>query len=313
MAEASAAESPEIAATVTLAEAPAFINLYGGNELSSEDAEGVTLRSPTHVVVFAGAAASGKTTMLASIYERLNQGRFAGFLFAGSRSLLGFEQICYLNRLACGGIRPDTLRTVPSDEAVFYHLALRSREPSAQRRHVLLSAISGELFRLAKNSREDCERLTFLRRANTIVVLVDGARLADPAQRTNAQSEAASILESFLDAKMVGRRCRVEFVFSKLDRAVEAGRTAIDFLSTTEEKFAARFRGRVPNLGFRRIAARPEVRPNDETLSSGLAEAFAAWTTLTSNVDLGRPDVPPSDAREFAKYGWRKLGKREAL
>ena len=274
----------------------------------------VTLRSPAHLVVFAGAAESGKTTVLASVYERLNEGSFAGFQFAGSRSLLGFEQICYWNRVASGGTRPDTPRTVPSDEAAYYHLALRGAEPGAQRRHILLSAISGELFRLAKNSREDCERLTFLHRANTIVVLVDGARLAVTAQRTNAQSEASSILESFLDGNMLGSRCRVEFVFSKLDRVVEAGEAAVDFLNTTETKLRTKFGDRVPYLAFRRIAARPEVEPSRVPLNDGLAEAFTAWTTPVLPVGAGTApqDAPPSDAREFAKYGWRYSARRES-
>jgi hypothetical protein len=313
MANAPAAESAELAANAPVEDAPAFSDLYAGNELSGEDADAVTLRSPAHLVVFAGAAASGKTTVLASIYDRLVEGPFAGFLFAGSRSLLGFEQICYLNRLASGGTRPDTPRTVPSDEAAYYHLAMRGGEPGAQRRHVLLSAISGELFRLAKNSREDCQRLTFLHRANTIVVLVDGARLAVPAQRTNAQSEASSVLESFLDAQMIGSRCRVEFVFSKLDRVVAAGQGAVEFLNTTEKKFDVKFRGRVPHLAFRRIAARPEVEPSDGPLNDGLADAFVAWITGgVAPVGAGSQDVPPRDAREFAKYGWRNLARRES-
>jgi hypothetical protein len=293
--------------------APAFLDLYAGNELSSEDANAVTLRSPTHLVVFAGAAESGKTTVLASVYEQLNDGPFAGFQFAGSRSLLGFEQICHLNRLASRGTRPDTPRTVPADEAAYYHLALRRAEPGAPRRHVLLSAISGELFRLAKNSREDCERLTFLHRANTVVVLVDGARLAVTAQRTNAQSEASSILESFLDAKMLGSRCRVEFVFSKLDRIVEAGDAAVEFLNATETKLKMKFGDRVPHLAFRRIAARPEVEPSGAPLDDGLAEAFTAWTTPVHVVAGETPQVdPPSDAREFAKYGWRYAARKES-
>ncbi len=259
MADAPAVESTAAVAAPAEVEEPAFVDLFAGTELSAADAEAVTLRSPVHLVVFAGAAESGKTTVLASIYERLSQGPFAGCRFAGSRSLLGFEQICHLNRLASGGMRPDTPRTIPTDEAAYYHLALRGTEDGAQRRHILLSAVSGELFRLAKNSREDCERLTFLHRANTIVVLVDGARLAVPGQRTNAQSEASSILDSFIDAHMVGQRCRVEFVFSKLDRVVEAGQSALEFLKRTEEKFEARFRGRVGHLAFRRIAARPEL------------------------------------------------------
>lgn len=312
MADAPAAESAEVATSPPVEEAPTFIDLYAGNDLTSEDADAVTLRSPAHLVVFAGAAASGKTTVLASIYDRLSEGPFAGFQFAGSRSLLGFEQICYLNRLASGGTRPDTPHTPLSDEAAYYHLALRAKEAGAQRRHVLLCAISGELFRLATNSREDCERLTFLHRANTIAVLVDGARLAVPAQRTQAQSEASSILESFLDANMIGSRCRVEFVFSKLDLVVEAGEAAKEFLNTTERKFEQRFGGRVPHLAFRRIAARPEVEPSDGPLNDGLADAFVAWTTsAVAPIDEAMQDVPARDAREFAKYGWRNLARRE--
>lgn len=293
--------------------APAFIDVYAGNELSSEDADAVTLRSPAHLVVFAGASESGKTTVLASLYERLSDGPFAGFQFAGSRSLLGFERICYLNRLASGGAYPDTPHTPVSDEAAYYHLALRGTDPGAKRHHVLLSAISGELFRLAKYSREDCERLTFLHRANTIVVLVDGARLAVNAQRTNAQSDASSILESFLDAKMIGSRCRVEFVFSKLDRVVEAGEAAVEFLNTTETKLRAKFGDRVPHLGFRRIAARPEVDQSKVPLNDGLSDAFFAWATpVTVGAGAAPQNAPPIDAREFAKYGWRYSARRES-
>ncbi len=310
MAEAPATEA--VAANAPVEEAaPAFIDVYPGTELSNEDAEAVTLRSPAHLVVFAGASESGKTTLLASLYERWSAGPFAGFHFAGSRSLLGFEQICHLNRLASGGAHPDTPHTPVSDEAAYYHLAVRGTAPGAERRHVLLSAISGELFRLAKFSREDTERLTFLHRANTIVVLVDGARLAVNEQRLNAQTDASSILESFLDAKMIGTRCRVEFVFSKLDRVVEAGDAAVQFLNSTETKLRAKFGDRVPHLGFRRIAARPEVE--SDSLNDGLAEAFTAWTTP---VELGAgavsQGIPPRDAREFAKYGWRYSAGRES-
>lgn len=318
MADAPSAEVTAAAATTASVEEsaptlPTFVELYAGNELNSEDADAVTLQSPAHLVLFAGAAESGKTTLLASLYERFNEGPFAGFQFAGSRSLLGFEQICYLNRLISGGTRPDTPRTIPSDEATYYHLMLRGTAPGAQRRHVLLSAISGELFRLAKNSREDCERLTFLHRANTIVVLVDGARLAVTAQRTNAQSEASSILESFFDAKMVRNNCRVEFVFSKFDRIVEAGHAAVDFLNTTEAKLKTKFGDRIAHLAFRRIAARPEVQSSKAPLNDGLAEAFTAWTTPVALGPGAVPqDAPPRDAREFAKYGWRYSAWRES-
>lgn len=310
MAEATPTEAV-VADTQIEEAAPAFIDVYAGGELSSEDAEAITLRWPTHLVVFAGASESGKTTLLASLYERWSEGPFAGLHFAGSRSLLGFEQICHLNRIASGGARPDTPHTTVSDEATYYHLAVRGTAPGAERRHVLLSAISGELFRLAKFSREDTERLTFLHRANTIVVLVDGARLAVSEQRLNALTDASSILESFLDARMIGSRCRVEFVFSKLDRVVEAGSAAVQFLNSTETKLRAKFGDRVPLLGFRRIAARPEV--GSDSLNDGLAEAVTAWTTpVELSAGTTSQGIPPRNVREFAKYGWRYVAGRES-
>lgn len=287
---------------------PEFIELFSGAALSAADAEVITLRSRTHLVVFAGAEGSGKTTVLASIYERLNQGAFAGFKFAGSRTLLGFEEICHLNRLASGGAQPDTQRTRLTDETKYYHLTLSPIESATARRDVLLSAMSGELFRMARDSREDAERLTFLRRADTIVVLVDGERLATSTQRTNAQADAADILESMLDANMVSRSCRVEIVFSKLDRIIAAGPAALDFIAKTHEKFEVKFRGRVPHLSFRRIAARPAPLSVPDSLDDGLADALVAWTTLapSSSTDehLGQP-APTRDGREFGKFGWR--------
>lgn len=287
---------------------PEFIELFSGASLSATDADVITQRSRTHLVVFAGAEGSGKTTVLTSIYERFNQGAFAGFKFAGSRSLLGFEEICHLNRLASGGAQPDTQRTRLTDDTKYYHLALRPVAPAGARRDVLLSAMSGELFRMAKDSQDDAERLTFLRRADTIVVLIDGERLATLAQRTSAQADAAGILESVLDAHMVTPRCRVEIVFSKLDRITAAGSTALDFLANTQEKLEGKFRSRIPHFSFRKIAARPAPSLAQDNVDGGLADAFVAWTTLISpwstDEHLSQP-APARDDREFSKFGWR--------
>ncbi|MFO0629708.1 MAG: hypothetical protein U0325_29300 [Polyangiales bacterium] len=287
---------------------PEFIEFFASAALGAADAEVITLSSRTLLVVFAGAEGSGKTTVLASVYERLNQGPFAGFKFAGSRSLLGFEEICHLNRLASGGVQPDTQRTRLTEETKYYHLALRGAEPVVARREVLLSAMSGELFRMAKDSQEEAERLTFLRRADTIIVLVDGERLANTALRTSAQADAADILESLLDANMVSPRCQVEIVYSKFDRITAAGQAALDFLSKTKEKFEGRFRARIPRLSFRNIAARPAPLSVPESSEGGLAEAFASWTTLPPSASqdaLEGAPAPSRKEREFSKFGWR--------
>ncbi|MFO0578929.1 MAG: hypothetical protein U1A78_33415 [Polyangia bacterium] len=308
MADAAAADAKEEAIEPVQEAQHEFIDLFSGMALGATEAEVITQRSRTHLVVFAGTEGSGKTTVLASIYEHLRQGPFAGFRFAGSRSLLGFEEICHLNRIASGGAQPDTQRTRLTDETKYYHLALRGTGPSAPRRDILLSAMSGELFRMAKDSQEDAERLTFLRRADTIVVLVDGARLANLTQRASAQADAADILESLLDANMVSPRCQVDITFSKLDLIIAAGQPALDFLVKTQEKFERRFRARVPQLAFRKIAARPEPSPEQEDSDGSLAKAFVSWTTSVppsaQDEHQGGP-APSYNEREFSKFGWR--------
>lgn len=299
---------PADAADEEIAEGQAIVDLPAGDELNAADTEEITVGWPTQLIVFAGAEDSGKTTMIAALYEHLGQGPFAGFEFAGSRSMLGFEKICHANRLASGSERPNTERTIPSGEAAYYHLALRESDGERRRRQLLLSAVSGELFKWARDSREECEKLTFLKRANAIIILVDGEKLACLEQRENARADAADILDAFLDARMVPIGSHVEFVFSKLDRIRAAGDSAYAFLEQTKQKLTIKFRDRVPQLVFRELAARP--RPSDEVeeLSKGLEESFATWAVPQAcvTVDIERLVQPPSDAREFDKFGWRR-------
>ncbi len=308
MADAAPTVAGEQEAPGDQAEEQAPVDLFAGYEMNAPETEDITLRWPTQLIVLAGAEGSGKTTMLAALYEHLGRGPFAGFDFAGSRSLLGFERICHANRVASGGTRPNTERTIPSDEAAYYHLALRETAGERRRQQVLLSALSGELYRWARNSREECEKLTFLSRANAIVVLVDGEKLASLAQRVNAHADAAGILDALLDAKMVPSGCHVEFVFSKLDRIRAAGDPALAFLKQTQQKLETKFRARVPQLVFRELAARPGPSSQENELSHGLAAAFATWADLLPRAtgDSRRVPQPPNDAREFSKFGWQR-------
>lgn len=309
MADTPATDTEETVESAEAAEVPAFVELFSGAALGPADADAVTLRAPVQLIVLAGAEGSGKTTVLASIYERLSLGAFGGFTFAGSRSLLGWEEICHLNRLTSGNSRPDTQRTVPTEEAAYYHLALAR---DGERHHVFLSAVSGELFRLARNAREDCARLKFLLRTNTVAVLVDGARLVVPESRENAVADAAGILSSFLDAEMLSPHARVEFVFSKLDRVIASGQSAEEILEKTQAKLDAKFRQHIPGLVFRRIAARPEgpLGPEED---DGLAEGFASWSERATRrlPDADLESAPPAHAREFVKHGWRYWNQRE--
>src|SRR5690606_7134163 len=134
--------------------------------------------------------------------------------------------------------------------------------------------------------------------------LIDGARIADTAQRTNAQAEASNIVEAFLDAGMLEEGCRVEFVVSKFDRVLAPGDASIAFLQATETKITRKFSGRIPYLGFRRIAARPDIAPGSDPHAHEFADAFRTWATpLAPSAQSVLIAETRDDGREFARYG----------
>lgn len=283
-----------------------LVNLPAGGALDSSETLAVTLLFPTQVVVFAGAEGSGKTTLLVSIYERLLEGPFSGFTFAGSRSLLGFEELCHMNRLSSGTTLPETPRTPPSENAAFYHLSLADE---GVRREILFSAISGERFRLARDSSADCASLTFLRRANVLVVLVDGEKLSSLDTRENAVSDASGILRSFLDQNMLASKVRVEIVFSKFDCVMMTGGQAEEFIEKAIARLTGKFGREIPDLTFRKVAARPEGA--ELRFTHGVGEALRDWLKvskqrLPDSVTYAAPDSP----REFGRFGCRYTLKR---
>jgi hypothetical protein len=70
----------------------------------------------------------GKTTLLASLHDAFQRKPFAGFLAAGSRTLLGFEERCFDSRAPSEAQEPKTLRTTPAEVLLFYHMWLRNQD-----------------------------------------------------------------------------------------------------------------------------------------------------------------------------------------
>lgn len=66
-----------------------------GEALGSPGANRVAAQSRATVVVLLGNAGSGKTTVLAALYERFGLGPLNGHWFLGSRTLHGFEKRCH--------------------------------------------------------------------------------------------------------------------------------------------------------------------------------------------------------------------------
>lgn len=254
-----------------------------GEALTIAESLPITLARRTQLIVVAGAVGSGKTTLIASLFHLFQRGPFAGYLFAGSDTLIGFDRRCHLARIASGAATADTERTKRGVDRQFLHLRVRKEDCETPPRDLLISDLSGEDYRDAKDSIDECRRLPLLRRADHFLVLVDSVQLAQLDSRQRAKNEAAMLLRSCIDAEQLGIHSMVDLLCTKWD-LVEQGDEAgtVAFVEDFQRYMSEQYVPKLNRLRFSRIAARPTTP--GFALGYGLAELFPAWV---EEVDLG--------------------------
>jgi len=284
-----------------------YVRVSTGDALTLEQANAVSGARPSRLIVLAGAAGSGKTTLLTSIYEKFLEASFAGFNFAGSETLVGFERRCYLGRTYSRQTVAETSRTPAKREPRVLHLRL-SRGEQAMVPDLLLVDVSGEQFRMARDTDRGAQALGFMRRADSFALLIDGAKLAEYRLRTSAYHDARSILRSLIENEMVGEDLDVEVLFTKWDVLGPAThRAGNDFLEHVQAQMSAEFRSH--QVSFAPIAARPEHDPA-LPFAHGLGELLARWCSPLRS-KTRRPILLAStlseDSRQLMRFGARQL------
>jgi hypothetical protein len=302
-----APEAPQTAGTSPGASTVAtdLVELRSGEGFRPSETDEVTRRTFATVILFAGTADSGKTTLLSSLYLLLHKGPLAHYMFAGSLTLVGFEKRVHNCRLASGLDAPNTERSKFSE---LLHLRVRKENDSQGSRDLLLCDLWGEDFREAKDSVEGCKRLTILRRADAFVLLVDGAKLALNESRQQAKSDVLSLLRNVLDCQMLAETAVVDVLFTKWD-IIATSTTADDserFAKFVESDIKRQFQSRVGALRFARVAAHP--KQGGFPVGYGLEALFATWAE--SKVGKARyavkEDFDFESASEYDRYIFRQ-------
>lgn len=279
--------------------------------LDSQTIRGVMARGPTRIVILAGLHKSGKTTLVASLYEAfLRKPSFAGFLFAGSETLLGFEQRCHFAREASGLTVPQAERTTQTEEIPFLHLRVSSAEQKGERTELLFTDVAGEVFRAAKDSTEFMFRLDVLKRADRTMLLIDGALVVDPVRRFEATNSARDFLRRALDSEMLGSQSRVDLLVTKYDliQALSEPRRAAAEAYTEDayETMERDFGGSLRALRFEKVAARPD--PGSELPDAyGLERLLPIWIAEGLYTEVPRRILSaPKLSREIDKFVTRQ-------
>ena len=280
--------------------------LPSGNALTVEEGHQLTSECAAKLVVLMGMVESGKTTVLAELYERFCVGPFAGCVFAGSKTLIGFERICYLSRAVSQRDVEDTDRTKRGTDNNLLHLDLVVRG-TGRRQRLLISDLSGELFEAATASNEGVYAIPYLRRADHIVLFADAEKLGNTSERQHLLNQLLVLIRACTEESRISPSCRVTVVVSRHDLLP----TEIDpvFIESIE----ARIRRRTDEYfdepaRFMELAARPLSGPAH---AYGLAELIGGWLHEPTVSGAGMPSIAESDdpaMREIDRFAYKVIG-----
>lgn len=297
-AETEVAEQPTVDEALA-ASSPDEATFHAGGALSGRGALSIAAQRRTSVVVLAGAVRSGKSTILASLYERFGRGPVGGHLFAGSRTVPGFERLCHRGRQKSGADRPGMEHT---HHAAFpwLHLCVKRAGYSGPPRDLLLADMSGEHFEDLLAGKKEVRDIPELWRADHICLLLDGRNFARAARRAGERQRALDLCSTFLSSGTdLGTRTVLTVVITKWDlihRAEDDAEEAT--MATVEELEHLMHREDVP-LALVRTAARSVT--HEFPLGHGVDDLLNRWTDRPV-VQLDHPAPGVSAASRFDDF-----------
>lgn len=255
---------------------PRMHKMEGGQAMTVGQIARVCRRRFTPIIFMAGEIGSGKTTLIASLHDAFLFGPLAGFRFAGSRTLLAFEERSFESRAKSAGLVPQTPRTRYENGQEYFHVRVQDeRDPFPRNYDILFADMSGEFYERSIQRRAEAQRLRGLTRAQYLLVLVDGEKLANPQQRQAVRSNALSFLRRCIEERVLIDDTEVQVLISKWDSVTKLPEERQnDILQFVKSRVNEEALGR--QIIVKPIASRPGPGRPDAKLF-GVKELFPAW------------------------------------
>lgn len=244
----------------------------GGEALSMGDANVCMLSIPAasslSLVSLVGVPESGKTTLLASMYEIVRRGLATDISFAGSETIRGFEERCHLSRLASMRVSPDTPHTAM--ELRLLHLGVVT-EQAGGRRELFLADRRGEQFQGLLDRPTLSDSFPEVKRGDSVAFLLDGKHLVDGSKREAAIAQVHRLALALNG--VIARSRAVQLIVTKNDMIEghpdeKLVRNRIDALSSRLSKtFNSEIRYTAHCVAARRL----------EDPTNGLSSLLSEW------------------------------------
>ena len=139
-----------------------------------------------------------------------------------------------------------------------------------------------------------------------MVLLFDGNKIADPAERQKAKVEGMMLLRRCVEAEMIGGQSKIDIIFTKkdiLETSPDKGR-ALPFVDEIKAEILSKFMGSLGTISFFSVAARPTMKPIlGETYGSDFLPAWIDESPFIRTIKRDVPNTLSENSRMFLSFG----------
>jgi bifunctional DNA-binding transcriptional regulator/antitoxin component of YhaV-PrlF toxin-antitoxin module len=196
---------------------------WPGNEMGRTEVEELMLCTYGYLIGLIGLSGVGKTCFLISLYLKACSEHFPlkNFCFAGSKTLPGLEERSIRTREWEDGKIPDQLadHTILQDprQPGFIHFEFVAKNNRKNKYNLLFTDLPGEWFRKLIIDSTDGDRLQFLKRADGLILFIDGEKLNDPSKKHMELDQAGTLIRRLKETIGIKEGTPLEIVVSKAD------------------------------------------------------------------------------------------------
>jgi hypothetical protein len=258
--------------------------LFSANELTLAEIPTITQKYNCKLVVILGDLKSGKTTLLGTMFDLFQLGHFEQYIYGGSLTQKGFEVRSHLARIASGRSTPETERTKTLEFRVL-HLGVKVTGRS-NIQHLLLSDVSGETIRQARNSSTLMKKqLSIAKSADHLFYILDGEQLTFR-NRAKTLLNAELFIQSAINNGIFTTSTVLNILISKWDKI----KNEEDFnLDEVTQRLNNRFSNDLKSIAYSKMASRPDPDTQEMDLGYGVSEFLSTILTLDSKLSIETP------------------------
>lgn len=254
-----------------------YISLSSGRALSLQETYDVMASENTVLIVLIGPSGCGKTTIESTLYQLFQRGKVSDYLFAGSKTIQGYEDRSFYTRINSKQDVATTPRTSRGLQELFLHLRLFD-DSNKQKINYLFADLSGEeIYTHLANVESLAQHMPFLKCANSLTVILDGERLANKSRRNGVIEEAATMIRTVFDAGLYSESTKMQLVISKYDIVNIVDDPNINqFIEKNVQILCSLIENYIRSLTLHKVAAMPKS-PSPLGVGFGLEDLLLAW------------------------------------